>query len=78
MQSLDRIHRVGGSENKKSHYHFLQYVGTVEEDILRNVQRKARQMSAVIDRDYAVYSMDMFEDDEELEAYGRLFGRRAE
>jgi SNF2 family DNA or RNA helicase len=78
LQSLDRIHRVGGSENKKSHYHFLQYVGTVEEDILRNVQRKARQMSAVIDRDYAVYSMDMFEDDEELEAYGRLFGRRAE
>jgi len=78
LQSLDRIHRVGGSENKESHYHFLQYVGTVDEDILGNVQRKARQMSAVIDRDYAVYSMDMFEDDEELEAYERLFGQRAE
>ena len=25
FQSLDRIHRVGGSEDKTAHYYFLQY-----------------------------------------------------
>lgn len=73
LQSLDRIHRVGGSEDKVSHYHFLQYPGTVDEDLLANVQAKAQRMSAIIDRDYPVYSLDMFGADEELEAYARLF-----
>jgi SNF2 family DNA or RNA helicase len=74
LQSLDRIHRVGGSENKIAHYHFLQYNATVDQDILANVQAKARRMSAIIDQDYPVYSLDMFAVDDELEAYGRLFG----
>lgn len=73
IQSLDRIHRVGGSEYKRSHYHFLQYEDTIDEDILANVQQKARNMSAVIDKDYAVYSLDMFAEDDEVEAYERLF-----
>lgn len=73
LQSLDRIHRVGGSENKIAHYHFLQYADTVEGDILRNVRKKSRNMSAVIDQDYPIYSLDMFSTDEELEAYERLF-----
>lgn len=73
LQSLDRIHRVGGSEEKVAHYHFLQYAGTVDEDLLINVQAKARRMSAIVDRDYPVYSLDMFAADEELEAYARLF-----
>jgi len=73
LQSLDRIHRVGGSENKIAHYHFLQYADTVDADILANVQRKSQNMSAVIDQDYPIYSLDMFSADEELEAYERLF-----
>lgn len=74
LQSLDRIHRVGGSENKIAHYHFLQYADTVDEDILTNVQKKSRNMSAVIDQDYPICSLDMFSTDEELEAYEHLFG----
>jgi SNF2 family DNA or RNA helicase len=78
LQSLDRIHRVGGSENKESQYHFLQYADTVDEDILCNVQSKAQRMSAVIDKEYAVYSLDMFSPEDELDAYERLFkGRKA-
>lgn len=73
LQSLDRIHRVGGSEYKIAHYHFLQYAATVDQDLLSNVQAKAQRMSAIIDRDYPVYSLDMFGVDEELEAYARLF-----
>jgi SNF2 family DNA or RNA helicase len=73
LQSLDRIHRVGGSENRSADYYFLQYVNTIDEDILANVQRKAANMSAVIDLDYPIYSLDMFSADDELEAYERLF-----
>lgn len=73
LQSLDRIHRVGGSENKIAHYHFLQYADTVDEDILTNVQKKSRNMSAVIDQDYPICSLDMFSTDDELEAYEHLF-----
>lgn len=74
IQSLDRIHRVGGSELKQSHYHFLQYSDSLEGDILANVQRKAEAMSAVVDRDYPIYSLDMFGEEDELSAYERLFG----
>ena len=74
LQSLDRIHRVGGSEHKPAHYHFLQYEDTIDEDILANVRAKAENMRAIIDKDYAVYSLDMFAEDEEIEAYERLFG----
>jgi len=74
IQSLDRIHRVGGSEDKPSHYYFLQYGDTLEHDILDNVRRKAENMSRVIDREYPVYSLDMFGEDDEVEAYERLFG----
>jgi len=75
LQSLDRIHRVGGSEHKEAHYYFLQYYRTIDEDILANVRKKAQNMSTVIDQDYLIYSLDMFEDSEELEAYDRLFTR---
>ena len=32
-------------------------------------------MYSIIDQDYAVYSLDMFEGNEDLEAYERLFGK---
>jgi SNF2 family DNA or RNA helicase len=73
LQSLDRIHRVGGSENKVAHYHFLQYADTIDADILANLRKKSQNMSAIIDQDYPIYALDMFSVDEELEAYDRIF-----
>jgi SNF2 family DNA or RNA helicase len=73
LQSLDRIHRVGGSENKIAHYYFLQYADTIDEDILRNVIRKADNMSAIVDQEFPIYSLDMFSVEEEVGAYERLF-----
>lgn len=73
LQSLDRIHRVGGSEDKIAHYHFLQYAETIDDDILKNLLRKANNMNAIIDQDCPVYSLDMFSDEDELAAYERLF-----
>ena len=75
LQSLDRIHRVGGSESKVSHYHFLQYEDTLDQDIFSNVLRKANNMSAIIDEECPVYSLDMFSEEDELLAYDRLFRR---
>jgi superfamily II DNA or RNA helicase len=74
LQSLDRIHRVGGSEEKIAHYYFLQYSDSIDHDVLSNVQKKAAIMRAIIDRDYPIYDLDMFSADEELAAYERLFG----
>ena len=73
LQSLDRIHRVGGSEEKPSHYFFLQYEQSLDQDILENVRNKAERMSQIIDQDYPIYSLDMFELDDEHAAYARLF-----
>jgi len=73
LQSLDRIHRVGGSENKIAHYHFLQYADTIDEDILKNILRKSENMSAIVDQDYPVYALDMFSEEDEIAAYERLF-----
>ena len=52
LQSLDRIHRVGGSEEKVSYYRFLQYVNTFEDQILSNLTEKTLRMSDVIDQDF--------------------------
>src|SRR3989344_412807 len=75
LQSLDRIHRVGGSENTLAHYHFLQYKDTIDEDVKISLDRKARRMSEIIDQDYAVYSLETDEDDE-TEAYERILSRK--
>jgi len=73
VQSMDRIHRVGGSESRTAHYYFLQYPDTIDADILANVRAKAEHMSAVVDEDYPIYSLDMFDEGDELGAYERLF-----
>lgn len=75
LQSLDRIHRVGGSEQVEANYYFLQYDDTIDSDIFHNLQNKARKMNQIIDKDYEIYSMDMFDDSEEVAAYKRLFTR---
>jgi SNF2 family DNA or RNA helicase len=76
LQSLDRIHRVGGSENHQANYYFLQYKNTIDKDIKLNLDKKAKKMYDVIDEDFTIYSLDMFEDDSESLAYERLLGRR--
>ncbi len=52
LQSLDRIHRVGGSEHKTSYYHHLQYADTFEPEILHNISAKATRMAVVLDVDF--------------------------
>lgn len=73
LQSLDRIHRVGGSEYQEAYYYFLQYQNTIDPDILFNLQKKAQRMYDIIEGDYTIYSLDMFDVHDELEAYQRLF-----
>lgn len=75
LQSIDRIHRVGGSENQEAYYYFLQYENTIDSDILMNLKEKAQKMYDIIEGDYNIYSLDMFEDNDELAAYKRLFLR---
>jgi hypothetical protein len=68
---------VGGSENIEANYYFLQYQNSIDQDILNNLRRKAERMSKIIDQDYKIYSLDMFDDeDDELKAYDRLFGKK--
>lgn len=75
LQSLDRIHRVGGSEITLANYYFLQYKDTIDSDIKDNLDMKARKMMDFIEQDCFVYSLDMFEEDSgDIEAYERLFG----
>jgi SNF2 family DNA or RNA helicase len=76
LQSLDRIHRVGGSETHQANYYFLQYKNTIDNDIKGNLERKAQKMYDLIEEDYSVYSMDMFDEDDEVDAYERLFGKQ--
>ncbi len=73
LQSLDRIHRVGGSELHEANYYFLQYKNTIDSEILENLNQKAKKMYEIIEGDYSIYSLDMFDDHDEVEAYKRIF-----
>jgi SNF2 family DNA or RNA helicase len=75
LQSLDRIHRVGGSEYHEANYYFLHYKNTIDSDILDNLNTKAKKMYDIIEDDYSIYSLDMFDDEDEVEAYKRLFNK---
>lgn len=74
LQSLDRIHRVGGSERIEANYYFLQYENTIDEDIKNNLDSKATRMMLFVDDEYGIYSLDMLDDDnDDLDAYKRIF-----
>jgi SNF2 family DNA or RNA helicase len=75
LQSLDRIHRVGGSEFALSKYYYLQYSDTIDNDIYENLLRKADKMSRIIDEDYRIVSLDMADatEDDDINAYDRIF-----
>jgi len=72
LQSLDRIHRVGGSEKNIANYYFLQYADTMEPDIKLNLDRKAQKMYQIVEKEFPIYSLDMFDDDDD-DAYQRIF-----
>ncbi len=72
LQSLDRIHRVGGSENQKAYYYFLQYGNTVEPLIYANLIEKAEKMYEIIEGDYNIYTLDMFEEIDDVSLYEAL------
>ncbi len=74
LQSLDRIHRVGGSEKKQANYYFLQYENSVDQDIIANLNGKAERMYSLIENDYNIYTLDMFSGDDDIDAYKRIFG----
>jgi SNF2 family DNA or RNA helicase len=76
LQSLDRIHRVGGSENVDTHYYFLQYKNTIDQDIAQNLHGKAKRMNDLIEEDYNIYNLDMGEADDDEQAYVRLFEKK--
>ena len=73
LQSLDRIHRVGGSEKKEAHYYFLQYANTMENRILKNLENKRDKMYQIIEGDFNIYSLDMFEGLDEIDDYEGIF-----
>ena len=75
IQSMDRIHRVGGSENNEANYYFLQYANSLDQDIKSNLDSKAQRMYEVIELDYEIYSMDLYDEsgDDDIQAYKRLF-----
>lgn len=74
LQSLDRIHRVGGSEEKISHYKFLQNKDTVEQNIWGNISRKKAMLEQLLDDDCPVINIDFEEEDSgELAAYDEIF-----
>ncbi len=75
LQSLDRIHRVGGSEKIDTHYYFLQYKNTIDQDIAQNLDDKAKRMNDLIEEDYNIYSLDMVDENEDEQAYKRLFSK---
>lgn len=67
LQSLDRIHRVGGSETKPVYYNFLHYENSVDIKIFNKVFEKADRQMKVIENDNLIFSMpDEDEDYEEL------------
>lgn len=61
LQSLDRIHRVGGSEEKVSYYRFFQYADTFEHEILENLRAKATRMADIIDQDFPLALSELAE-----------------
>jgi SNF2 family DNA or RNA helicase len=75
IQSIDRIHRVGGSETNEANYYFLQYKNSIDQDIKNNLEAKAKKMYDIIEQEYAIYNLDLFDNDldDDIEGYKRIF-----
>ena len=66
LQSLDRIHRVGGSEENPVYYHFLQYENSIDLKVYRRVFEKANRQMQVIESNNLTFSHSEDENWEEL------------
>jgi len=73
LQSLDRIHRVGGSETQEAHYYFLQNKNAIDSDVMDNLDRKIEKMLGVLDDKIPQPEAVGDESEEEIKAYERLF-----
>ena len=58
LQSLDRIHRVGGSETIPVQYDFLHYSDTVDIKIYERVFEKANRQMQVIEQDNFTFDLE--------------------
>jgi len=56
LQSLDRIHRVGGSEDNPVYYHFLQYENSIDIKVYERVFEKANRQMQVIESNNLTFS----------------------
>ena len=65
LQSLDRIHRVGGSEIHPVYYNFLHYEKTVDTKIFERVFLKADRQMQIIEEDN--FTFDLNEEEENWE-----------
>jgi SNF2 family DNA or RNA helicase len=65
LQSLDRIHRVGGSEIHPVYYNFLHYEKTVDTKIFERVFLKADRQMQIIEEDNLTF--DLSDDEEDWE-----------
>ena len=68
IQSLDRIHRVGGSEEKEVNYNFLHYEDSIDIKIYKRVFEKADLQMQVIEDDNSIFSIP-----DEDEKYADLY-----
>ena len=62
LQSLDRIHRVGGSEKSPVYYHFLHYENSIDTKVYERVFQKANRQMQVIESDNLTFSHPEDED----------------
>jgi SNF2 family DNA or RNA helicase len=73
LQSLDRIHRVGGSETQEAYYYFLQNKNAIDRDVMENIDRKVQKMFGVLEDKLPQPDLVGDENQEEIQAYERLF-----
>lgn len=69
LQSLDRIHRVGGSETQEAHYYFLQNKNAIDRDVKDNLDRKVKKMFGVLDDKLPQPDSVGDENQEEIQAF---------
>jgi SNF2 family DNA or RNA helicase len=58
LQSLDRIHRVGGSEKQSVQYDFLQYNNTVDVKVYNKVFLKANRQMQIIEENNLTFDLN--------------------
>ena len=66
LQSLDRIHRVGGSENKPVYYDFLHYEKSIDEEVYKRVFKKADMQMKIIEEENLTFNLSEEDDIDDL------------